>query len=151
MESLFTFATLPHSCGYLPDQTASLFYEVVGQMTPAEYQERLKSGWRRFGHSLFRPECPKCRKCQSLRIPVASFKPDRSQRRAAASNEQQLELRIGSPAVTRAKLELYDRFHRFQHLDKDWPLHGEKNAGAYSESFVVNPLPTEEWCYYLGE
>lgn len=150
MESLFTFATVPNPCGYLPDQEWSLFYEVVGQITPGEYMERLKKGWRRFGFSLFKPECPNCRRCQSLRVPVATFKPDRSQRRATAANEKDLKLSIGTPAISQSKLQLYDRFHQFQHFNKGWPLHGEENPGAYIESFIDNPFPTEEWCYFLG-
>jgi arginyl-tRNA--protein-N-Asp/Glu arginylyltransferase len=149
VESLFTFDTLPGPCGYLPDQTWSLHYEVVGEISPREYLERLKSGWRRFGFSLFRPECPTCRRCQSLRVPVATFKPNRSQNRAVAANDGEIQLIIGEPSVTAPKLELYDRFHRFQHANKGWPQHGEENPGAYIESFVDNPFPTEEWCYFL--
>ena len=151
MQSLFTFNTLPGPCGYLPDQTWSLHYEVVGQISPREYLERLKSGWRRFGFSLFRPECPSCQRCQSLRVPVATYKPNRSQKRAAAANEHEIRLEIGEPSVTITKLALYDQFHDFQHFNKGWPKHGEENPGAYLESFVENPFPTEEWCYYLGE
>jgi leucyl-tRNA---protein transferase len=150
MESLFTFATVPSSCGYLPEQEWSLSYEVVGQITPREYMERLKSGWRRFGFSLFKPECPSCTSCRSLRVPVKTFKPDRSQRRATAANKTDITLAIGLPAVSETKLELYDRFHRFQHDNKGWPQHGEENPGAYIESFIDNPFPTEEWCYFRG-
>ena len=126
-------------------------YEIVGQLTSTEYQERLETGWRRFGHSLFRPECEACRACQSIRVPVASFKPDRSQKRAWAANESEVRLEIGTPAVTREKLKLYDRFHAFQAENKGWPEHGPKDADGYIESFVENPFATEEWCYYLGE
>ena len=81
MESLFTFTCPPSRCGYLAGREWSLHYEVVGQITPGEYMDRLKQGWRRFGYSLFRPECPECRMCRSLRVPVSTFRPDRSQRR----------------------------------------------------------------------
>ncbi|MCS7272321.1 MAG: arginyltransferase, partial [Gemmataceae bacterium] len=65
MISLTTFQTEPHPCTYLPYQTASLFYEIVAQLTPEEYQQRLLRGWRRFGHALFRPRCPACQACLS--------------------------------------------------------------------------------------
>jgi leucyl-tRNA---protein transferase len=151
MESLLTYSTPPSPCGYLPEQTWSLFYEVVGEITAQEYLDRLKSGWRRFGYSLFKPECPTCRRCQSLRVPVDSFKPDRSQKRAVARNEGDIRLIIGQPSLNETKLELYGRFHRFQHFNKGWPDHGEESPGAYHESFVDNPFPTEEWCYYSGK
>src|SRR5580693_7532773 len=118
MQSLFTFTTLPGPCGYLPEQTSSLYYDVVGELSPQEYLERLKSGWRRFGFSLFKPECPSCRRCQSLRVPVATFKPNRSQKRATAANDNEIVLVIGEPSVTDDKLELYNRFHKFQHFNK---------------------------------
>jgi arginine-tRNA-protein transferase len=149
MLSLFTFNTVPNPCGYLPNEEWSLFYEVVGQMTPDEYQARLNRGWRRFGYSLFRPDCPKCKKCRSLRVPVATFKPDRSQRRAWAANENSVVLEIGQPSVTDEKIQLYDRFHAFQHFNKGWPEHGEENPSAYFESFVANPFETEEWRYTI--
>lgn len=150
MESLITFSTLPNPCGYLPDEEWSLTYEVFGQITKEEYQSRLQRGWRRFGYSLFRPECPNCRKCQSLRVPVAAFKPDRSQRRAMVANESEVRLIVAEPSVTDAKLALYNRFHEYQHHNKNWPRHGEENPTAYQESFVDNPFTTEEWCYFLG-
>ena len=151
MQSLFTFTTDPGPCEYLPDRDWSLQYEVVGELSPSEYQSRLKAGWRRFGYSLFRPACPSCRKCQSIRVPVATFRPNRSQRRAWAANEGRVTLTIGEPGATRDKLELYDRFHHFQHGHKGWPDHGPTSAVDYIESFVEHPFPTEEWCYYRDD
>jgi arginine-tRNA-protein transferase len=151
MESLFTFTTEPSRCGYLPDRDWQLRYEVVRRLAPDEYLERLKAGWRRFGFAMFRPECPACRKCLSLRVPVAAFKPDRSQRRAAAANDGEVDLVVGPPSVSKVKLDLYDRFHRFQHDQKGWPAHGPQTAADYAESFVDNPFDVEEWCYYLGD
>lgn len=151
MTSLLVYTPPPSSCGYLPAEQWQLTYEVVAELSAAEYGERLKAGWRRFGFSLFKPTCPHCQKCLSIRVPVATFKPDRSQRRAWAANEGGVTLRIGKPSVSRAKLSLYDRFHRFQHDTKGWPEHGKENPESYLESFVDNPFDTQEWCYYLGD
>ena len=151
MESLFTFTSPPSQCGYLPDREWQLRYEVVGRITPAEYLDRMKQGWRRFGFSLFRPACDGCRMCRSVRVPVASFCPDRSQRRAWAANDGEVRVVVGPPTVTRAKLALYDKFHAFQHEAKGWPEHGPKSSADYAESFVENPFATLEWCYYLGD
>lgn len=151
MHSLFVFTAPPSTCSYLPDETSSLNYEVVGRMSAAEYQERLMAGWRRFGFTLFRPACPACTKCQSLRVPTATFKPDRSQRRCAAANASDVRLVIGAPSVTEEKLDLYDRFHAFQSEHVGWSYHGAKDATGYAESFVDNPFDAQEWCYYVGE
>src|SRR5688572_19964420 len=97
MQSLLVYTPPPGACSYLPDETSRLTYELVGELSAAEYEARLLAGWRRFGFSLFRPTCPACRKCLSLRVPVATFTPDRSQRRATAANDGEIALRIGTP------------------------------------------------------
>jgi arginine-tRNA-protein transferase len=150
MESALHFLAPPGRCSYLPDRTWQLEYEIVSQMTPAEYLERMRSGWRRFGHALFHPKCPTCQSCRSLRVIVERFHPDRSQRRASKANAD-VTVTIGVPKVTRAKLELYDRYHAFQSRDKGWTEHAPKGRADYIESFVANPFPTEEWCYHAGD
>lgn len=150
MESLFRYIAPPSTCGYLPDRLWSLEYEYAVSLSPAEYMDRMLHGWRRFGHLLFRPRCPACSACQSLRVLVDRFRPNRSQRRARQANENVVQLRIGKPSVSRAKLALYDRYHAFQTEAKGWPSHPAKDAESYASSFVDNPFPTLEWTYYLG-
>jgi arginine-tRNA-protein transferase len=151
MESLFRYVAPPSTCGYLPEQRWSLEYEMVSAVSADEYLLRLEQGWRRFGGMLFRPMCPACQACQSLRVDVARFRPNRSQRRAWRANDDRVEVRIGVPTVSREKLILYDRFHGFNAMFKGWPLHPAKDAASYRESFVNNPAFTEEWCYLLND
>jgi arginine-tRNA-protein transferase len=151
MESLYRYVAAPSRCEYLPDQTWQLEYEWVRTVSPAEYLERLTQGWRRFGDMLFRPRCPRCTACRSLRVLVEHFRPDRSQRRARRANDGVVRFSLGEPSVSRAKLDLYDRFHAFQAETKGWPEHPAKDAADYVSSFVQNPFPTQEWCYYLGD
>ncbi len=151
MDTLCRFLAPPSRCGYLPEQTWRLEYEVVGRATPADYLERMLHGWRRFGDTLFRPRCQVCRACQSVRVVAARFRPDRSQRRCRAANAGLIDLRVGPPAVSRAKLQLYDRYHAYQADAKGWPQHPAKDAASYAVAFVNNPFPTQEWCYYLGD
>lgn len=151
MKSLFHYVSAPGPCGYLHEQTSSLEYEQVGVLSRAEYQDRLLQGWRRFGHVLFRPRCAACSACQSVRVVVDGFRPDRSQRRVRKTNDGAVLLRIGRPSVSPDKLALYDCYHAFQAQAKDWPDHPAKDAPEYVASFVLNPFPTEEWCYYLDD
>jgi arginine-tRNA-protein transferase len=150
MESIYRFLAPPSQCGYLPNQTWRLEYELFAQLTPAEYQERLLQGWRRFGGNVFRPRCPACNACRSLRVDITRFRPNRSQRRLRKANEGIIQLRIGRPSVSQAKLKLYDRYHAYQAMTKDWPWHDPKDAEEYYSSFVANPLPTQEWRYFFG-
>src|SRR5205085_10327698 len=60
-------------------------------------------------------------------------------------------LAIGTPGVTRPKLELYDRYHAYQAAAKGWPAHEPHDVYSYRHSFVDNPFPTQEWTYHLGD
>jgi arginine-tRNA-protein transferase len=82
---------------------------------------------------------------------VNQFRPNRSQRRVRKLNEEEVRLVIGSPAVSREKLDLYDRYHAFQTEFKDWPLHAPKDVDDFVHSYVDNPFPVLEFCYYVGQ
>jgi arginine-tRNA-protein transferase len=151
MESLFRYVSAPVTCTYLPQQRASLEYEIAGRVSAAEYLRRMIEGWRRFGHMLFRPVCAACSACRSVRVYAERFRPNRSQRRARRANEGVVRLEIGRPSVTPEKLRLYDRFHEHQSALIGWPYHGAKDVDGYVDSFVAQPFPVEEWCYYLGD
>jgi arginine-tRNA-protein transferase len=147
MESRLAFLSPPSPCEYLPDREWQLHYDVVRHATPADYAERLDRGWRRFGHVLFRPECPSCQSCWSLRVRVDAFTPSRSQRRAWNVNQRDVSIHVASPSASLAKIKLFDRYHEYQHVAKHWPV----TAAHGLERFTDNPFPTEEWCYYAGE
>jgi arginine-tRNA-protein transferase len=145
MEQPVVFLSPPDQCPYLPGRVAQLRYELALDLTAAEYMTRLKQGWRRFGPVMFRPACLECRMCESLRIPVEMFRRSTSQRRVWRRNGD-IELRIGVPASSGEKLELFRRFHRFGHETKGWPA----DPGHDLRFFTNNPFPTEEWTYYAG-
>jgi arginine-tRNA-protein transferase len=73
--------TPPAPCPYLPGRV--LVYEsfFADGLNGRELTWFLTRGWRKFGHSFFRPACPGCRACVPLRVPVERFRPSRSQRR----------------------------------------------------------------------
>lgn len=120
-------------------------------LTVAEYGELLAKGWRRFGKSLFRPRCPFCTACWSLRVCVNEFEMNRSQRRNERENQSRIRLRIGPPSVSDKKLALHDAFHTHQSEEIGWPRYPPKDFASYITSFVSNPIPTEEWCYYADD
>jgi arginine-tRNA-protein transferase len=121
-------------------------YEHAETLSEQEYAERMQEGWRRFGHTMFRPRCQACRACVSLRVDVARFRPSRSQRRVRKANEDVIQLAIGSPRVTASRLELYRRFHAHRASTRGWNERQEDPI-SYFSSFVDNPFPTEEWCF----
>jgi hypothetical protein len=145
MEPAATFFSTVSPCEYLPDRLWQLRYELVPHLRPADYMQRLQQGWRRFGYVMFRPDCPSRRMCQSLRVPVATFRPNPSQRRAWKRNLREVTLRVGAPALSRDRLDLWARFHRHGHETKGWPA-----AGDDPGMLLENPFRTEEWTYYVG-
>lgn len=144
------FPARPGRCGYLHDRQWRLEYRFARELSAEEYAGWMLKGWRHFGRTLFRPRCRGCDACQPIRVDVARFQPDRSQRRARKANATDLHLEIADPVAGPEQLDLYRRYHAFQAEAKQWPDRQEDEAD-YHESFVDNPFPTREWRYYLGE
>jgi arginyl-tRNA--protein-N-Asp/Glu arginylyltransferase len=137
----------PDTCPYLPDRVSRMRYELAADLTAPVYMTRVNAGWRRFGPVLFRHECPSCRSCQSLRVPVHTFMPSASQRRAWRKNADAIEIRVGGPSATREKVRLFRRFHEHGHAHKGWP----SDAGQDLSLFTANPFRTEEWTFHLAD
>jgi arginine-tRNA-protein transferase len=93
---------------------------VLVDVTAAQHDALLVRGWRRFGCEWFRPVCPACTACRSLRIPLVTFTLSRSQRRALRGNTT-VEVIVQAPTITRAHLHLYNAYHAAMHRQKGWP------------------------------
>ena len=123
METIVRWTEPPSRCDYGRDHICRCEYMRVAALDPDEYMTYLLAGWRRFGHTVFRHNCSGPDACRSLRVDVARFRPDRSQRRTRKANEGTVHLRIGTPAVTPEKVALFDRFHADRSQTKGWPVH----------------------------
>ncbi len=141
----------PSQCGYLPDQRWRLEYRIADEISADEYAALMLQGWRHFGRALFRPRCRGCAACTPIRVDVARFQPDRSQRRAWKLNEGDLELTIAEPIAGPRQLDLYRRYHAHQEQTKQWPDRQGETLGEYHETYVDNPFPVQEWRYTLGD
>ncbi|PMR75458.1 arginyltransferase [Billgrantia endophytica] len=113
------FLTVPHACSYLEDQEATtLFLDPQESHSQGVYDTLALLGFRRSGKHLYRPHCEGCSACLSVRIPVADFQPNRSQRRTARRNAD-LRL-IERPALFNAEhYALYERYIHARHHDGD--------------------------------
>lgn len=147
MDEVEAFITPPAPCEYLPHETSRMVYVLDHDLQARQYNRFLRAGWRRFGAAVFRPECPSCAKCQSVRIPVDTFRMNESQRRAWKRNAADVTLRIGTPRSTPDRREVYRRFHAQREVTRGWTAAEDDHL----DSFVDNPFPTEEWTYWIGE
>jgi arginyl-tRNA--protein-N-Asp/Glu arginylyltransferase len=134
-------------CSYLPGETASLEYRVFAGMSSEDYAQRLARGWRRHGAHFFRPQCPACRQCRSLRVRIADFQPTRSQRRTLSKNSD-ITVIIGPPEATAAHVVLYNSWHRDMSQRRGWSPQ-ETDIEDYENSFLIGCWPfAREMCYY---
>jgi leucyl-tRNA---protein transferase len=100
----------PSRCPYLPTETAHLPLRLpMRRLKPAEFSQRLAEGDRRQGLLLYRPKCLRCVACEAIRLDVAAFAPNPTQRRVLRRGDEQMRMLIGRPAVTAEKVALYNR------------------------------------------
>src|ERR1700722_3440383 len=150
MLTIQRFLTKPHPCSYLDDRVARTEYEVVAEITAPEYQERLNQGWRKFGGALFRPQCATCSACQSIRILVNQFKPNRNQRRVTKANIN-TTMKIVVPSITPEKVDLYVRHHNHHAVQKGWRRPNRFSVPMSIAQFIQAPIPVQEWQFYEEE
>ena len=109
------YLTPEHECPYLEGRTARTAFADPTASPDLRAQTRLAAaGFRRSGGILYRPRCPSCQACVPLRLEVDAFRPNRTQRRIAARNEDLIGRRVAlSP--TAEQLALFDRYQHARH------------------------------------
>ncbi len=111
------------SCSYLPEQQEQL--AVLIDPIPLDhqlYQQLIAYNFRRSGNQIYRPHCPSCNACQSLRIPVAQFTASSAQRRilnkaARANWRYQLTASAVTADEYQSLFALFNRYIAFKHAD----------------------------------
>lgn len=136
VNSLAFFQSEPHACSYLEKKTSvSLFADPSFNMTNNIYEQLVNFGFRRSGSLVYMPNCPYCSACQSVRVSVNQFTPNRSQRRALQRNNDLLITRKVA-CFEQEHFELYRKYIHTRHtgssmenpspeeylnfLDSDW-------------------------------
>lgn len=108
--------TPQHACSYLGERREQLLVLMDHSLlTPSGYERLLSAGFRRSGGDIYRPHCPACSACQSLRIHSDDFIPTRRQRRIWQQNRD-LEV-ILSDDDKPEYYALYERYIRERHAD----------------------------------
>lgn len=150
MQEFLRIVEEPRKCSYLPRETASLEYRLVSGLSSQEYSRLLARGYRRFGRQVFRPACPACSRCVSLRVPVGKFRPSRSQKRAWHRNAS-IRAELLPLFLSSQHLDLYQRYHRDMTLRRGWP-EPEVSVESFAESFLLGGEDFgRQWLFWKGD
>jgi arginine-tRNA-protein transferase len=123
-------ATFP--CSYLADQQEQLVMLIDPEIHAQQYYPALIAlGFRRSGDQVYRPNCPGCNGCESLRINSNGFILSKSQKRLINKNKHFKTVQSAEPKEN--YYPLYERYINQIHKDGVmYPAHREQ-----FESFIA--------------
>ncbi len=126
--------SLNDKCSYLNNKEQTTHYKIIDNCTSNACQELIERGFRRFGKMYFRPVCPTCDECQSIKIDVENFEFSKSMRRVM-KKASHIKSYIQPPTLSRDHLNLFEKYHLYMQDKKDW-TYQYTTAQHYYNSFV---------------
>jgi arginine-tRNA-protein transferase len=99
-----------HPCPYIPGREFVSRAAYASSISGEVYQDFMDAGFRRSGRVIYQPVCRGCRACVAIRVDVARFAPNKSQRRCWRRNEDlRVEVR-DEPCADDERFALYRRY-----------------------------------------
>lgn len=111
------YYSAPAPCPYIPGRIERrIFADLCGPNAAFSYELLSEAGFRRSLGFAYRPACPGCNACVPVRIPVATFKDERSWRRVKAANSD-LSTALMPARATAEQFALFSRYQQARHHD----------------------------------
>jgi arginyl-tRNA--protein-N-Asp/Glu arginylyltransferase len=142
----FFYTTAPLPCPYVPGRTErKVVTEITGAEAESLHDKLSRAGFRRSHNIAYAPVCPGCNSCVPIRIPVASFQPDRTLRRIAKSNTG-VEGFVMPARASAEQFQLFQRYQQARHGDGDMAT-----MSFYDYRAMVEDTPIETWLVEFRE
>lgn len=107
------FASAPEPCSYL-EKRKSVSAFANPHMDMNTYNELIQHGFRRSGGYIYRPHCPHCQECISVRIPVRKHQFSRNEQRVIKRNTD-MRISIMPGRYRDEHFDLYQRYINSRH------------------------------------
>jgi len=111
MNKNFSIIRNVENCFFYPGRMWMAEFRQIREMSGETFQSHLESGYFSRGMDFYKPICSTCQECIPVRLPVAEFRPSKSQRKLWRQNSN-LEVRVAKPQYSEERLELYSHYHR---------------------------------------
>jgi leucyl-tRNA---protein transferase len=131
-----------HPCSYLPGRASESRAFWADRIAPSIYHRFMDAGFRRSGKLVYQPVCRGCRACISIRVPVATFQPSKSQRRCRRRNED-LVVAVAPAESNDEKFDLYLRYVVGRHHRSA----AEEDRESFERFLYDSPVDTLEFSY----
>lgn len=139
----FFYTTAPLPCPYLAGRTErKIVTELTGADAEALHDRLSRAGFRRSHNIAYAPVCPGCRACIPIRVNVAAFEPNRTQRRLIAANAGIEGFEVPARA-TSEQFALFQRYQAARHADGDMAAMGFYDYRAMVEDTPIETMMVE--------
>lgn len=137
-------------CSYLPNEEECLLIAVDERLQNKQsYSLLMMEGFRRSGEQSYRPHCPNCNACQSLRVLVNDFKPSKSQKRSLKRNAN-FNIKH-SDKIKEHYYPLYENYINTFHQDGSMYPANRQQFESFLSSKLTTQLFIETWSVIDGE
>ena len=107
----------PFECSYLPNRQEQLLVILDPSCySSTKFESLLALGFRRSGNQIYRPHCPICSACSSVRVLADEFMPTKSQKRKLNKAKNRFEVKY-SQVEREQYYPLYSKYISLRHQD----------------------------------